>query len=185
MAQIKVIFWDIDGTLLNFEVAEESAIRKGFAAFGLGPCSDAMLAEYSTITAPIGAARARRDHKAGRPGRALQGVFLAARLRPGSGCPLQCRLSAQSGRYGLLLPLRLGDRPGPAEPRAAIRRHQRHQDRPGPQAARSGWARCWTVSCLRGERRREAGSGFLPPPRPCCRLCPRPDLMVGDSADQR
>ncbi|MEI3130283.1 MAG: hypothetical protein V8S89_05570 [Oscillospiraceae bacterium] len=37
MAQIKVIFWDIDGTLLNFEVAEESAIRKGFAAFGLGP----------------------------------------------------------------------------------------------------------------------------------------------------
>ena len=49
MAQIKVIFWDIDGTLLNFEVAEESAIRKGFAAFGLGPCSDAMLAEYSTI----------------------------------------------------------------------------------------------------------------------------------------
>ena len=49
MAQIKVIFWDIDGTLLNFEVAEESAIRKGFAAFGLGPCSDAMLAEYSAI----------------------------------------------------------------------------------------------------------------------------------------
>ena len=45
MAQIKVIFWDIDGTLLNFEVAEESAIRKGFAAFGKGQCSDAMLAE--------------------------------------------------------------------------------------------------------------------------------------------
>ena len=33
---IKVILWDIDGTLLNFEEAEKHAIRACFAQFGLG-----------------------------------------------------------------------------------------------------------------------------------------------------
>ena len=49
MSQIKVILWDIDGTLLNFEEAEKNAIRACFAQFGLGQCSDKMLADYSTI----------------------------------------------------------------------------------------------------------------------------------------
>ena len=49
MSQIKVVLWDIDGTLLNFEVAETCAIRQGFAQFHLGLCTDEMLQEYSRI----------------------------------------------------------------------------------------------------------------------------------------
>jgi 2-haloacid dehalogenase len=49
MSQIKVILWDIDGTLLNFEEAEKYAIRACFAQFHLGECTDSMLADYSTI----------------------------------------------------------------------------------------------------------------------------------------
>lgn len=45
----KVILWDIDGTLLNFEKAESYAIRKCFLVFGLGECTDEMLAHYSKI----------------------------------------------------------------------------------------------------------------------------------------
>ena len=46
---IKVILWDIDGTLLNFEEAEKHAIRACFAQFGLGECTAHMLADYSGI----------------------------------------------------------------------------------------------------------------------------------------
>ena len=49
MSNIKVILWDIDGTLLNFEEAEKYAIRACFAQFGLGQCTDEMLADYSQI----------------------------------------------------------------------------------------------------------------------------------------
>ncbi|MBO4930299.1 MAG: YjjG family noncanonical pyrimidine nucleotidase [Clostridia bacterium] len=46
---IRVILWDIDGTLLDFAAAEREAIRGCFAAFGLGACTDQMLARYSVI----------------------------------------------------------------------------------------------------------------------------------------
>lgn len=46
---IKVVLWDIDGTLLNFEAAEKNAIRACFASHGLGECSDEMLKRYSVI----------------------------------------------------------------------------------------------------------------------------------------
>lgn len=46
---MKVILWDIDGTILNFEEAEKQAIRKGFSVFGLGECTDEMLRVYSSI----------------------------------------------------------------------------------------------------------------------------------------
>lgn len=49
MNKIKVILWDIDGTLLNFLEAEKCAIRKCFEIFGLGECTDKMLSEYSLI----------------------------------------------------------------------------------------------------------------------------------------
>ena len=49
MSNIKAILWDIDGTLLNFEEAEKYAIRACFQQFGLGECSDTMLADYSAI----------------------------------------------------------------------------------------------------------------------------------------
>lgn len=48
---IKVILWDIDGTLLSFKLAEKAAIRACFEKFGLGELTDEMLAEYSAINA--------------------------------------------------------------------------------------------------------------------------------------
>lgn len=49
MQTIKVILWDIDGTLLDFHMAETAAIRALFQRFNLGACTDAMLADYSRI----------------------------------------------------------------------------------------------------------------------------------------
>ena len=49
MARFDTILWDVDGTLLDFGAAEEAAIRSLFADFGLGVCTDAMLARYSEI----------------------------------------------------------------------------------------------------------------------------------------
>ncbi len=46
---IKVILWDIDGTLLNFEAAEKAAIRQCFLNHGLGECTDEMLGRYTKI----------------------------------------------------------------------------------------------------------------------------------------
>lgn len=46
---IKVILWDIDGTLLDFEKAEKQAIRKCFEIFQLGECTDEMIRRYSVI----------------------------------------------------------------------------------------------------------------------------------------
>lgn len=46
---IKILLWDIDGTILNFEKAEEAAIRKGFEENNLGVCTDRMLADYKQI----------------------------------------------------------------------------------------------------------------------------------------
>ena len=48
---IKVVLWDIDGTLLSFKLAERAAIRACFEKFGLGEITDEMLAEYSKINA--------------------------------------------------------------------------------------------------------------------------------------
>ncbi len=47
--RIRVLFWDIDGTVLNFEASERAAIRKGFAAMQLGECTEEMLRDYSAI----------------------------------------------------------------------------------------------------------------------------------------
>lgn len=46
---IKVILWDIDGTLLDFEKAEYQAIKKCFEIFHLGECTDEMIGRYSNI----------------------------------------------------------------------------------------------------------------------------------------
>lgn len=46
---IKVILWDIDATLLDFEKAQEYAIRKCFDKFAMGECSNEMLERYSVI----------------------------------------------------------------------------------------------------------------------------------------
>lgn len=49
MAKYKYLLWDVDGTILNFELAERAAIRSLFKRFKLGDCSDEMLMYYSQI----------------------------------------------------------------------------------------------------------------------------------------
>ncbi|MBO5051201.1 MAG: YjjG family noncanonical pyrimidine nucleotidase [Clostridia bacterium] len=46
---ITALFWDIDGTILDFLAAEKAAIRSLFAELGLGECTDEMIARYSAI----------------------------------------------------------------------------------------------------------------------------------------
>lgn len=46
---IKVILWDIDGTVLNFLKAENYAIKKCFSALNICECDDALVARYSKI----------------------------------------------------------------------------------------------------------------------------------------
>lgn len=45
----KVILWDVDATLLNFEKAEEAGIRGCFEKYNLGECTDEMLEHYKGI----------------------------------------------------------------------------------------------------------------------------------------
>lgn len=49
MHQIKVVLWDIDGTLLNFEEAEKCAIHRCFEIFEMGICTEDMLQRYHKI----------------------------------------------------------------------------------------------------------------------------------------
>lgn len=46
---IKVLLWDIDGTILNFLAAEKEAMKKCFEVCGLGVCTDEMIERYSKI----------------------------------------------------------------------------------------------------------------------------------------
>ena len=47
---VQVILWDVDGTLLDFAAAEKAAIQKLFGEFGLGVCTDEMVARYAAIS---------------------------------------------------------------------------------------------------------------------------------------
>ncbi len=46
---IKVLLWDIDGTILDFLKAEYEAIKSCFHVFGLGECTNEMIQKYSLI----------------------------------------------------------------------------------------------------------------------------------------
>lgn len=46
---MKVILWDIDGTLLDFKKAEYESIKACFEVFQLGVCTDEMIKRYSAI----------------------------------------------------------------------------------------------------------------------------------------
>jgi len=48
---IKVILWDLDGTLLDFTMAQRNAMQSCFKKFNLGELTDEMLADYSLINA--------------------------------------------------------------------------------------------------------------------------------------
>lgn len=45
--RIRVILWDLDGTLTDFASAEQAALRSGFEAFGYGPCDDEIVRRYA------------------------------------------------------------------------------------------------------------------------------------------
>ena len=45
----KVILWDVDGTVLDFDAAERASIEEGFVYFSLGTCTDEMLEDYNRI----------------------------------------------------------------------------------------------------------------------------------------
>lgn len=45
----KVLLWDIDGTVLNFKIAEYNGMKAAFEELGLGTCTDEKIAEYSAI----------------------------------------------------------------------------------------------------------------------------------------
>lgn len=46
---IKIVLWDIDGTLLDFGQAENYAMKKCFSILNMGDCTDAMVARYAAI----------------------------------------------------------------------------------------------------------------------------------------
>ena len=46
---IRVILWDVDGTLLDFPAAERQAMTDCFLHFGLGECAPEQIARYSAI----------------------------------------------------------------------------------------------------------------------------------------
>jgi 2-haloacid dehalogenase len=45
----KIILWDIDGTVLNFSLAERNAIKSAFETLNIGKCTDEMAERYSQI----------------------------------------------------------------------------------------------------------------------------------------
>lgn len=49
MSQIRAILWDIDGTLMDFALAERNALQQTFQEFGLPAYSEELRQEYSLI----------------------------------------------------------------------------------------------------------------------------------------
>lgn len=49
MEKIKYILWDIDGTLINFSLAEASAMKFCFEKYNIGECTDEKLRVYKEI----------------------------------------------------------------------------------------------------------------------------------------
>lgn len=58
---IKVILWDIDGTLLDFRPAECHALLSSFEKICPGECTDAMLEDYSAINRKYWEALERKE----------------------------------------------------------------------------------------------------------------------------
>ena len=46
---IKVLLWDVDHTLLDFEKSEYAALKKCFELYNLGPCDDERVRRYITV----------------------------------------------------------------------------------------------------------------------------------------
>ena len=94
---IKVILWDVDGTLLNFLAAEREALRGCFAEFGLGELTDERLARYSAINRKYWQMLERGEIS--KP-QVLRGRFEEFFASEGLPCP---DTDALNGRYQILL----------------------------------------------------------------------------------
>ena len=46
---IKAILWDLDNTILDFTAAERASLKRAWALYGFGECSDEMLKDYARI----------------------------------------------------------------------------------------------------------------------------------------
>lgn len=46
---IKVILWDLDGTLMDFKISESTSLKRTFVHYGLPECDDETVAVYSKI----------------------------------------------------------------------------------------------------------------------------------------
>lgn len=139
MSNIKAVLWDVDGTLLDFLAAEREAIKTCFSLFGLGECTDEMIAQYSAINVRWWQALERGEYtKPEDPCRALCGVFHRARHRhrrcPGVNAEYQLRL----GDTIKFCPHAHRNRAGPPRHSCAVRRDERHEDRAGQKARALG-----------------------------------------------
>ena len=48
---IKAVLWDLDNTVLDFTAAERASLKRAYALFGFGECSDEMADDYARINA--------------------------------------------------------------------------------------------------------------------------------------
>ena len=46
---IRILLWDVDGTLLDFHAAAAAALKNLFGEFSLGECTGDMLRRYATV----------------------------------------------------------------------------------------------------------------------------------------
>jgi 2-haloacid dehalogenase len=51
MAMFKVLLWDLDNTILDFNLAQANSLKAAFERFGLGDCSDETIETFAEINA--------------------------------------------------------------------------------------------------------------------------------------
>ena len=104
MRNFDILLWDIDGTLLDFAAAESAAVKGLFREFGLGECSDGMVARYAAINKRWWEALERGEKTKTRDTRrALHGVLCLRGHRPRRRAGIQRALPAPARRYGRVL----------------------------------------------------------------------------------
>ena len=81
---MKVILWDVDGTLLDFHAAEKQALKTSMETFGLPSPDDEMIARYSAINKKYWEALERGEMT---KQQILEGRFCEFFRTEGLGCP--------------------------------------------------------------------------------------------------
>lgn len=139
MSNIKAVLWDVDGTLLDFLAAEREAIKTCFSLFGLGECTDEMIAQYSAINVRWWQALERGEYTkpeilVGRFAEFFTARGIDTAVAPAFNAEYQLRL----GDTIKFCPARARNRAGPPRHSCAVRRDERHEDRAGQKARALG-----------------------------------------------